>query len=260
MNNNTKISVVISYHNTDVRLERALESVIDQSYAPNEIILIDDGSTNDYTINKTILKVLSTKFDIVLLSNQNNEGLTYSLKKAITISESEYIARLDADDYWLNDHLSSIMQAFGQCDYNLIGGGCFIEDEGIEYTMQEPADVKKCRSFRVFNKLAHSSVVFERNFYDKLGGYDERFIFSQDFDLWLRFQNAKASIGLLQARTVVRPLSKNNIGAKNRNVQFQFSIEAIEKNENNKFSRILYIWVRKFFFHIRNLKRNLLKW
>jgi len=106
MNHNPLISVIIPVYNGEKYLAEAIESVLNQSYRPLEVIVIDDGSTdNSADIAKQYLP--SIKY-----SYQRNAGVASALNQGISISNGEYLSFLDADDLWLPDKLNLQMKSF----------------------------------------------------------------------------------------------------------------------------------------------------
>ncbi len=100
-----KISVVIPLYNKALHIERAIISIVNQSFQAREIIIIDDGSTdNSYQIVATFLK----KNNMIKLFSQNNQGASYTRNKGVELTESDYVAFLDADDEWKPDFLENI--------------------------------------------------------------------------------------------------------------------------------------------------------
>jgi glycosyltransferase involved in cell wall biosynthesis len=102
---NVKISVVLSSFNGAQFIEEQINSIIEQSMLPNEIIVCDDGST-DGTIE--ILKNFEAKNAIKLFLNPKNIGITANFKKGVSLTNpANYIAFCDQDDIWLPNKLSS---------------------------------------------------------------------------------------------------------------------------------------------------------
>jgi glycosyltransferase involved in cell wall biosynthesis len=100
MDEEIKISVVIPAYNRENTIEKCLKSVINQSYAPYEIIVVDDGST-DHTINK----IEEMHCDKIRILKQNHKGAQAARNKGIVEAKGDYIAFLDSDDEWLLNKL-----------------------------------------------------------------------------------------------------------------------------------------------------------
>lgn len=97
------VSVVIPVYNNSAFIGNALESALQQSLAPQEIIVIDDGSTD------TTAEVVASFGDKVRYMYQENSGSGTARNKGIKLAESPWISFLDADDYWEPDHLEKLL-------------------------------------------------------------------------------------------------------------------------------------------------------
>lgn len=100
MNKNNKISVIIPVFNGEKYIEEAIQSVINQTYKPFEIIVIDDGSTDK---TEEIVK----QFPGIRYFYQENSGTAISLNTGLSKVEGDFIAFLDSDDYWSKDKLEN---------------------------------------------------------------------------------------------------------------------------------------------------------
>ncbi|WND11824.1 glycosyltransferase family 2 protein [Klebsiella pasteurii] len=103
--NKKKVSVVIPYYNDSKVFERCLLSVTQQTYSPNEVIIIDDNSDDSDELNDIIEKY---KKEIVIIYERNsiNKNAAFSRNRGVYLSNGEIIAFLDADDYWHSEHLN----------------------------------------------------------------------------------------------------------------------------------------------------------
>src|SRR5690625_6467474 len=91
-----KVSVIMGIYNCSEPLQYSINSIMDQSYTNMELIMCDDGSTDD---TFSIAKKYADEFhNITVLQNERNYGLAYSLNKCLEFTKGEYIARQDGDD------------------------------------------------------------------------------------------------------------------------------------------------------------------
>lgn len=183
-----KISCIMSNFNTPPDyLEKAIESVLNQTFSDFELIIVDDGSNDD---SVSVLKSFESKDKrIKLLYNGKNRGLAYSLNYAIEVAEGEYIARMDTDDYSLPNRFErQIMYMEQNPDIDIIGtyALCFGSLKGFGYTPYTDKDY--CRSALLcYDCLIHPTVMMRKSFLEKNNlKYDTAFTCSQDFDLWTR--------------------------------------------------------------------------
>lgn len=109
MKQNTDISVVMPLYNKEKTIERALKSVIRQTLQPNEIIIVDDGSTDksaDYV--EKIINDFSEHCITIKLIKKSNNGVSSARNLGCTNSTNQFVAFLDADDEWKSNHLETI--------------------------------------------------------------------------------------------------------------------------------------------------------
>ncbi len=181
-----QISIVMSVYNGASYLEEAINSILQQTYANFELIIVDDASTD---ATSEILR----KFDdcrIRVITNPRNLGLTKSLNIGMAAARGKYIARMDADDLSLPHRLELQWQFLeSHPDYALLGSPYYqIDEQGqIRSLIRVLTENEALRDgLRQQNWFGHGSVMMRREAVEQLGGYDERFTYAQDYDLWLR--------------------------------------------------------------------------
>ena len=175
------VSVLMSTYNSETTLERAINSVLNQSYKRIEFLICNDGSTDN---TKKILDKYSNLYDQVkIVNNKNNVGLTKSLNLLIDKSTGEFIARQDADDYsdperikeQIRHSINNKFQAVFTRSYNLNKNTSM---QKISYLIPYRILV----NFR--NPFVHGTMLINSKIIKKLGGYDESFYFAQDYKLY----------------------------------------------------------------------------
>ncbi len=182
-----KISVVMSVYNAAQYLREAIDSILTQTLPAFEFIIINDGSKDS---SRDIIKSYKDP-RIRFLENQANTGLPKSLNKGIKIAKGDYIARQDADD------ISTSSRLRYQCDYLDNNPGIALVGSWWEYIDLDSDTfqiAKIANNNHIIKKLLiennikfpHGSVMLRKSSFDEIGGYDERFHFTQDLDLWLR--------------------------------------------------------------------------
>lgn len=191
-----KISVVMSVHNGEPYLRKSIESILNQTYTDFEFIIVDDGS-NDGSLD-TIEYFAAKDPRINLIVNQENRGLPYSLNKGIKESKGKYIARQDADDISVSTRLETQLRIC-ESDQNikLVGTNCQIIDINGDYiykinTSKLVNYINELLNYRMI--FPHGSAFFEKDNFWQLGGYNEKFRYSQDGELWLRFLMRNSNI------------------------------------------------------------------
>lgn len=118
-----KVSVIIPTYNREKTIKRCIDSVVNQSMPPYEIIVVDDGSTD-----KT-LKILNEHFKDIKIIKQNHQGAQVARNAGILAAQGEYIAFLDSDDEWLADKLEvQVRELIRKPDAVICGDGIIQQD------------------------------------------------------------------------------------------------------------------------------------
>lgn len=193
-----KISVVIPTYNRYQVLKRALTSVFKQTYLPAEVIVIDDGSTDNTS------QVIQD-FPQVKYFYQDNCGVSSARNLGIQKADYEWIAFLDSDDEWHLDKLEKQV-AFHQDNPEIL----------MSYTdelwLRDGVEVKIPKKFHKIGKdvflenleycnIAPSSSLLHKKLFDVIGLFDESLEVCEDYDLWLRILT-KYDIGLLNKKLI----------------------------------------------------------
>jgi glycosyltransferase involved in cell wall biosynthesis len=178
------ISVIIPTFNRARLLKKAIESVLNQSYQNFELIIIDDGSTDDTD------KIVSEYSGRAAYIKQNNKGPAAARNLGIEISRGDFIAFLDSDDSWDKEKLAvQISEMKKNKDY-------FVSHtQEIWYKNGRLLNQKKKhRKFHgyIFDKclpmcvVGMSTAMVRKEFFEKEGFFDESFPCCEDYDFWLR--------------------------------------------------------------------------
>jgi len=187
MDFSNRVVIVMSVFNESEKICNAIESIINQSYKLWNLVIVDDGSTDDTA--KIVQSYVDKHNNIELLINKANRGLAYGLNKAISYSNSEYIARMDADDVALSNRLKSQIEYLNEhSEIDVLGTGAEVvnTNSGKSIVFKPENHTTILSSIEKINPFFHSSVMMRRNFVESLGGYDAKCLRAQDYDLWLR--------------------------------------------------------------------------
>ena len=185
---NPLISVVIPLYKPNVGYFReCLSSVRNQTFSNFEIILISDFISNE--IRAYIGSISDER--IKLIENKEKLGLQKSLNKGVKLSKGKYIARMDSDDICYSNRFEDQINFFKENkDYALVGSDIIMIDENgrkIGLRNFPPTYSKIKTKIPIYITFGHSAVMFKKDAFNKLGGYDENLLYAEDYDLWLRF-------------------------------------------------------------------------
>ncbi len=193
------ISVIIPAFNRAHTLPKALDSVLSQTLKPREIIVVDDGSTDETNA------VLANYPGLCIIS-QDNRGVSAARNVGIEKAGGDWIAFLDSDDEWLSDKLEKQWDAICNDD-KLI---CHTDEIWIR-NGQRVNPMKKHKKFGgiIYERclplcvISPSSVMIHRSVFEDVGVFDESLEVCEDYDLWLRIC-AKYSILFIDEPLIVK--------------------------------------------------------
>lgn len=188
-----KVSVIIPAYNCEKFISITIDSVLSQTYADFELIVVDDGSTDN---TGSIINSINDRR--VRYYYQPNSGLPAKARNAgVKFSKGEYIALLDADDIWMPEKIERQM-AILELDPKiaLISTNAFLILENTKTRTPFVEDVKtgyfNNRNFFPRNKVVLSSALINKSVYYKVGGFRELLDLKaiEDYDLWLRIYSS----------------------------------------------------------------------
>lgn len=178
------VSVIIPTYNREDLVCEAVDSVLAQSWTDFELIVVDDGSTDE-----TLSRLEQYGSQIHLLG-QDNQGVSAARNSGIRIAKGDYIAFLDSDDLWEPGKLKAQMAFFQRWPKALI---CQCEEIWIRKGKRvNPMNKHKKPSGMIFEPSLHlclvspSAVMIKRRLLDEVGLFDENLRACEDYDLWLR--------------------------------------------------------------------------
>lgn len=180
------VSVVIASYNMGQFVAGAVASALAQTYPVLEVIVLDDGSTDD---TKEVMRDLCMDSRVKFCSLPHG-GRSKASNEGIRQSAGEFVAFLDADDLWTKDKLEKQMPLFDKADnVGLVYAGVACIDE-VGEAIDAPPRVQFTGSVtkQLFkrNFIPASSVVVRKTCLDEMGGFDEELSMGMDHDLWLR--------------------------------------------------------------------------
>jgi len=186
------LSVIMANYNHGVFLDGCLEAICTQSFLPKEFIIVDDGSTdNSVTIIEGFIKK-HPKLNIILLRNETNRGVTYSINRAFDQATGDYVFWPASDDQILPGFFEQSMEILsehpeaGLCcadsrclldENKLVENKRFLSERPRYFS---PNEVVKLYKKEAFTPVIPSTVVIKRSVLKELGGYIEQFKWSCD--------------------------------------------------------------------------------
>ena len=205
------VSVIIPAFNSAKYLGEAIRSVLEQSHAPSEIVVVDDGSLDD-------TREIAQKYPVKYI-HQENAGPSAARNTGISNSNGELVAFLDADDLWIPHKLAVQLKAFKEHPeagfsfstiWNLYNGDNPSISKAPYYPPQLESWVREIGSSEddacgsVYELLLHkncvatSSMVVRRSLIEQAGVFDERLRGSEDYDYWIRLARLSPAVFIKQ--------------------------------------------------------------
>jgi len=199
MKNFPKVSVIIPTYNRADLLPRALNSVLNQTFQDFELIIVEDGSTDN---TKQLVEEFQKKDERIKYIWQKNSGGPAKPKNTgIKNSQGEFIAFLDDDDEWLPEKLETQLNKIEENDYDIFFSNWYLWNPETNQKNKafnfNPLNNKK-DLFKIFIKRNignPSTVIIKKAKLEKIGYFDEKLKPSEDYDLWLRFILNNARVG-----------------------------------------------------------------
>jgi glycosyltransferase involved in cell wall biosynthesis len=186
------IAVVIAFHNGSRWVERALKSVAGQTVAANEVIVVDDGSSQE---EAQFLASLKQKYDFEIVT-QENAGQSSARNNGVSSAQSEYVCFLDQDDYYLARHNQILLENadFGDPKFGFSYGDLWRANESGQVLSHSSVNVKMQHPHKNLKTLigknmyiVPSATLINRNAFLAVGGFDPELRGYEDDDLFLRF-------------------------------------------------------------------------
>lgn len=195
------VSVILPTYNRAHVLDRAMQSVLEQTWTNFELLVIDDGST-DHTAQ------LLAKYSDPRLRRiyQENKGVSAARNVGIAASTGEFIALLDSDDYWLPQKIASQLDFMSQGPWQISQ----TNEVWIRNNVRVNPGSKHAKQAGWFLQdslqlclISPSCVMFTRKLWDDLGPFDEGLPACEDYSLWLRV-GLRYPVGLLPKNLTVK--------------------------------------------------------
>ncbi|MDH4185753.1 MAG: glycosyltransferase [Nitrospira sp.] len=184
--NSPLVSVLLPVYNAASYVRESIESILGQTFTSFELIVIDDGSTDESA--QVIRSVRDPRMQVI---NQTNQGLSSALNRAVDVARGAYLARQDADDISLPQRFErqvDFLEAHPR--YGIIGTWADIRSENGQVVKRHAHPTESCDlKFELLfdNPFVHSSMMVRKQVFERVGGYStDRSIRAEDYELWSR--------------------------------------------------------------------------
>jgi glycosyltransferase involved in cell wall biosynthesis len=234
------VTVLIAAYNAARTIERALTSVWRQNYPEIEVIVVDDGSTDDTCIWVQEL----ARGNLRLIRLEKNLGVSAALNAGIRQAHTDYIAFLDADDDWMAEKLIKqlpIIEARPAMTLIACGGeavdpaGRILDTFGLELPPYSPHEFWRALLVRTY--FSRSTVVARRNKLLEVGGFDEALMVSEDQDMWIKLASS-GETGFVSGVLVRIFHMPDSLGARFWEREAEFTLPMIRNNLTRLASRV----------------------
>jgi glycosyltransferase involved in cell wall biosynthesis len=202
--NNVKITVLIPAYNVEKYIAEAIRSVLEQTFTDFELLIIDDGSTDE-----TVAEIHTFNDPRIRLIRANHEGFAAALNRGIEEAKGHYIARFDADDIcyperlriqydFMNAHPEYILTGTDADYVDMNGDKIFT----LEYKAYSDAEIRRLNP--VVCPFSHATVMYKRDEVVKAGGYNLHSPTFEDHMLWLKMIKMGKVCNIRQSLVKVR--------------------------------------------------------
>jgi glycosyltransferase involved in cell wall biosynthesis len=202
--NNPKVTVLMPAYNAGKYICEAITSVLEQSFTDFELLIINDGSTDD-----TEKMIRSFNDPRIVIINQENNGIASALNMGLNIARANYIARFDADDICYPDRLKiqyDFITTYPQ--YSVIGSAAdYVDADGHFIFTHHPVahlDEEIQQLKYSVCPFIHSSVIYKKELILNIGGYNEHAYTYEDHFLWVNILTHAKACNLSQSLIKVR--------------------------------------------------------
>lgn len=227
MSSKSLVSVIMSAQNAGEFLEKSMQSILNQSYKNIELLVMDDGSLdNTYEVMKEFQQ---KENNVHIFKNNENIGLTKSLNILLQNTRGKYIARQDADDTSYKERIDTQVKYLEKKNLDFCSTRAITKQKnrvipGMSYYLPLKLHIK----FK--NPMIHGTLLIKKEILSEVGGYDERFLYAQDYKLLMDLIKYKYKYNIIK-----EPLYELNM---QNNISTQFKSEQkamFDKIRKNKY-------------------------
>jgi glycosyltransferase EpsE len=221
-----KISVIMSVFNDEANIENSINSILSQTYKEFELLVLDDFSSDS---TPKILNKFKHDARVKIYSNDKNIGLTKSLNFLIEQSTGMYIFRQDSDDYSLPSRFIKQLNILENTPFKV----CTTRAFNIQTQKKIPGISSwfpKKLTMKFKNPYIHGTLSIEKTLLKDIGNYDEGYLYSQDFKLYLDIIKKNEKIYEIKEPLYMLNTS-NNISTNQKELQKSYFDKALKENK-----------------------------
>lgn len=186
-----RISVLMGIYNCAQTLQEALDSLYAQTYQDFKIILCEDGSNDD--TYKIAQKYAENHNNIILLKNEKNKGLNYTLNRCLEFADTEYCARMDGDDISMPTRFEKEIKFLDEhIEYAIVSCPMIYFDEEGDFKRGKGFGEPEKNSFIKGTPFCHAPCMIRTKVIKQIGGYSisPKLLRVEDYHLWIKMYDA----------------------------------------------------------------------
>lgn len=249
MNKTPLISIVMPAYNAEKYIEQAIDSVINQTYDNWELIVLDDGSSDN--TKAIIVRKAEKDYRIHFYENAVNMGVSATRNRGVKVANGEWIAFLDSDDAWENEKLEKQVQFLNEHENARIifTASSFINEENkkANYILHVPTQVG-FKELLKQNVISCSSALVQKKYLEKYAMPGDKL--HEDYTVWLKIlEDGSQAYGIDEPLLIYRISSNSKSGNKINAAKMQMRV--YQYLGLNIFQSVYYM----ICYTIRNLKK-----
>ena len=225
-NTNPAISIIIPTYNRSVWLGKAIDSVLNQTFGDFELIVVDDGSTDDSE------SIVQERVGIKFIRLNKNSGVSKARNIGINQAKGKLICFLDSDDSWVSDKLE---QQFKCMNSLKKPAACYTDEiwirngkrvnSGKRHQKYSGEILKYCLPLCI---ISPSSIMLRSEVLNEIGVFDESLPACEDYDLWLRL-TARHQVEFIPQRLIIKTGGHSDQLSQKYDAMDKFRVYAIDK-------------------------------
>ena len=234
-------SVVIPLYNKELSISNTIQSVLDQTFQNFEIVIVNDGSTDN-----SVKEV--EKFDDkrIRLIHQKNQGVSAARNRGIEEAKYEWVAFLDADDLWRENHLKTLDDMIKKYPIDKVFTTSYIQSNQTE--TEKPNNtidvIDNYFKAALERRVTWTSIMCaNKEVFDKVGGFNIKLSRGEDLDLWARIGREYRYIKSNLITAIYRVGFENNLttgrSVYNKSILSVIDLKVLEGDERKYFKRMI---------------------